>query len=485
MPLFTLHSAVQTEDLTLVKKLIENDGEDIDAIDNKSRTALYLSCRKNTPASAQITQYLLENGARFDIAAFTNKQGDEIIYAIHAAAGSGNLRALNLLLEHGDDVNRRTGKYQQTPLFTFLVTKQNHLGALNALLEAGTDLTVEGSSRAGEVMAMETPLKFLKNHPYSTAKSLNVTAIVLFCIAAFLTFVTILQVALLGKKYLYLLSILSGAAVSVGIASILIYKGTSLEKKTKSIAEMLVKYGANSTDFPGLGEVTPLADLSERQERLQVERIQRQQEQEALQKRIREQRIRERTERERQQSDRQERLKQVTDQSTRQAEQKQEFSQKLEALKISLTKLTPDSMREMNESFQQLESEATTSRRADFFSLRGQFYEKAAANQTHFTTQTILYDKASQDYQQAIYFDPFIPDVSNYISDLASKIAAPSLSQVMIPMEGFSPLLQPTVASGDPLSAEQRRQVEEIKARLRQETAPPPPISSDASPFPV
>ena len=120
----------------VVNVLLEHGaGVDATTVDDR-RTPLTLACRKNQfgKTNLGIVRLLINSGA------VVNGGGGGVVAPLHCAAWSGNIKAIELLIEAGADVNRvSTGDVSagSTPLHW--AASRNQLTSLNTLLAAGAD----------------------------------------------------------------------------------------------------------------------------------------------------------------------------------------------------------------------------------------------------------------------------------------------------------------------------------------------------------
>jgi len=98
VPCQEIHEAVEMNDLTLVRNLVERNPELVNAQDAEGRTPLYLACMSK-PWNSELIALLIEKGA--DVNA-KNKQGVGILLS---TVWSRNKEAAQILLSKGADVN--------------------------------------------------------------------------------------------------------------------------------------------------------------------------------------------------------------------------------------------------------------------------------------------------------------------------------------------------------------------------------------------
>lgn len=124
-----LFDALLTEDLTLLTELLEA-GCDVNAQDEEGRTALIQATLYN---NVEVVQILIEHGANVNTRDFFNGYA-----ALHFAARNYSLELMQLLLKHKAEVDIKDIN-GNTPLFLAVVNASGKKGIIQQLLQNGAD----------------------------------------------------------------------------------------------------------------------------------------------------------------------------------------------------------------------------------------------------------------------------------------------------------------------------------------------------------
>jgi len=138
-----LHLAVIQGDLDLVKKQIEEEGADVNEVDDWGKLALgYAAYFEHK----EIVEFLLMYGADIngrDVDPEYFPEGkildgmEDGWGAVHYLADAGKLEMLQFMIEKGADINLIDKRYGLSPLF--LATFNDHYEVVQALIDAGAD----------------------------------------------------------------------------------------------------------------------------------------------------------------------------------------------------------------------------------------------------------------------------------------------------------------------------------------------------------
>ncbi len=127
-----LHTACLKDDLDTVKMLVEN-GAEVDAIDGKGRTPLFIAC---AAGNVGIVKYLFENGA-----SITYREPNKGAYPIHEACYWDNSEVVSYLL--GVGINKNLKDFAgQTP-FKYAVRGEN-LDIIKIIVGSGAEIDNKG-----------------------------------------------------------------------------------------------------------------------------------------------------------------------------------------------------------------------------------------------------------------------------------------------------------------------------------------------------
>ena len=130
------------EDMDGIRLLISS-GANVNAVDRKAETALWLATRSGNLST---TKFLLESGASVD------SSGQS---ALLITVKNGHVATAKLLLESGANVNAVDDKYE-TPLYC--AAKNGCLAATKLLLESGADVDVTNKVGGTAVLSLKRPL---------------------------------------------------------------------------------------------------------------------------------------------------------------------------------------------------------------------------------------------------------------------------------------------------------------------------------------
>ena len=140
----TLMQAVKTNNVALVKKMIEQ-GAEVNELDANDDAPLVMAAYEGY---TDIVQLLLAAGA--DVAAVDPGMKAT---ALHAAAYAGRTDAARLLITYGIDLNKQGPYNGYTALHDAIW--QNHVATAKVIIDAGADLTLRTNNG-------ETPLMMAK-----------------------------------------------------------------------------------------------------------------------------------------------------------------------------------------------------------------------------------------------------------------------------------------------------------------------------------
>jgi len=133
--------AVVRDDPALVAAVLTADA-DLTLRDANGMPLLNAACRQGV--SGDVAELLIDAGVEID----AETPDDVASVAIHECAYSGSSDAIDVLLEHGVDVNARQRLYGGTPLI--VAAWQGHADLVEHLLDVGADptLTTENGATA-------------------------------------------------------------------------------------------------------------------------------------------------------------------------------------------------------------------------------------------------------------------------------------------------------------------------------------------------
>lgn len=145
-----------------------------------------------------------------------------------------------------------------------------------------------------------------------------------------------------------------------------------------------------------------------------------------------------------------------------------ELSRRLQELK-NTRKTNTMTASDLNQEYQELQSKALQLQSSAFFISRGEFYYESAEQETNVTRKETLYRKALTDYDQAMFYDPFLKGVPEQIDNIKSRLKELQL-QNDNPRLFKSPPKQTMTKDNLPrredLTPEQLKELERIKAEL-------------------
>ncbi|MGA1824139.1 MAG: ankyrin repeat domain-containing protein [bacterium] len=158
-----IHDAVQERDLSKLKSIV-NKGADINAVDSRGRTPLYLAALYGYP---DIAAYLLTKEADPNKGASWKDNATPL----HVAAKQGNVEIVKLLLEKGVNPNIQT-KHGVTPLHN--AARHRKPKVVEILLGKGANIDAKDSFHKG----------VLHGYEWSPEVSIELTKVVQLLIAA-------------------------------------------------------------------------------------------------------------------------------------------------------------------------------------------------------------------------------------------------------------------------------------------------------------
>lgn len=136
-----LHKAVQTDNLEIVKLVLNNGAAYLEATNKLDNTPLHCAILKQ---NARVVELLLSKGADVHATAKSTKSSNSTVNSMSYAVQRGNLNVIKLLLDHGMNVNSKDGE-NETPLTR--AVHVNRFRVVDFLLKNGADVDFDLSSK--------------------------------------------------------------------------------------------------------------------------------------------------------------------------------------------------------------------------------------------------------------------------------------------------------------------------------------------------
>lgn len=156
-----------------------------------------------------------------------------------------------------------------------------------------------------------------------------------------------------------------------------------------------------------------------------------------------------------------------------------EFEEELNKLKTAIQRVhTAAELSALNQRFQRIELDAGRFKSADFYVVRGRFYDQNALREAGQTQQKMLKEQAVTDYRQALRLNIMAEGVGARLDVLETELrgsspaAAGLFSNRDLPQRPTSPG-SPEFSQPSGVSAEQRAMFERIQAQIRADSSRP------------